>query len=261
MGSSCTLPHLLLLLLFSSTLASGGPPIFVQSLDLVPLTISLAVLITLTITFEVGLHTLKHKYEKDPVIGAVIHKINAEFTVLGFVSIIALLFLQGGGPKIFNVENHVAEFEVAHVWLFFVGCMYVVEALVFLHQAVHVSSELSEYDALSNANVMHSLHQQRDDNQKKSVCTIFRKAFRCFGCREVRHFSKGISVDPQQAAEHIMRGFFFKQLHHKRIHKQLGLQVVLFDFSKYMAEFWRREGKFSIVVHKCMVYNVLIYNH
>ena len=231
MGSSCTLTHLLLLLLFSSTLASGGPPIFVQSLDLVPLTISLAVLITLTITFEVGLHTLKHKYEKDPVIGAVIHKINAEFTVLGFVSIIALLFLQGGGPKTFNVENYVAEFEVAHVWLFFVGCMYVVEALVFLHQAVHVSSELSEYDALSNANVMHSLHQQRTDNQKKSVCTIF---------------SKGISVDPQQAAKHIMRGFFFKQLHHKRIHKQLGLQVVLFDFSKYMAEFWRREGKFLL---------------
>ena len=229
--------------------AGGAPSIFIQAMDMIPLTISLAIIITLTIVFEVVLHQLKHKYERDPIARAVVNKINAEFTVLGFVSIIVVLLLNAGFPEAMGWSNHVPEFEVAHVWLFMVGCVYVVEALVFLRQAVRVSQTYTEFNLESNTHLVHVLRRVRVQHKRhccQNYCVLLAQQlmwrFRdCCGCCQCCHKSAA-SGRPEDAAAHVMRGFFFEQAAHSRIVSEMGRsRAVLFDFSTYMTQFWKRE--------------------
>ena len=226
--------------------SAGAPSIFLQAMDIVPLTVSLAVIIFLTIFFENVLHKLKHKYEEDPIIGAVVNKINAEFTVLGFVSIIVVLLLNSDFIQWTGVNNHVAEFEVAHVWLFLVGWMYVIEAFVFLRQAVRASKTYKEFSHESNDNIISKLDEKRTNPTPRQRTGIFmckRLVSTCGdGCCGCCKCCNATMADQEEAAGHVMRGFFFKQVARTHIFHEMGRsRSVLFDFSSYMTQFWKRE--------------------
>ena len=98
-----------------------------ENAELEPLALSLTGLVAMTVVFEVVVHNVKHAahtWETREVAVPVIEKINAELTVLGFISFTVLLSAQAlAESKTF--ARHLPELEVAHVWLFFVGMMYV----------------------------------------------------------------------------------------------------------------------------------------
>ena len=133
-----TPPPLLFLLLLQlpfPALAAGGVSVFQQNADILPLAVSLTILVALTVTFELAIHNFRHYVEswhvgKEGVL-RVIDTVNAELTVLGFISVIVLITANSlaGHPV---MALYLPEFEVAHLWLFFVGMVYVVEAFVFL---------------------------------------------------------------------------------------------------------------------------------
>ena len=80
---------LIFLLCSTPTLASGGVSIFLQNAELHVLGLCLILLVAITITFELFIHNIKHWVE-GWVTGsrgglAVIAKVNAELTVLGFI--------------------------------------------------------------------------------------------------------------------------------------------------------------------------------
>ena len=251
----------LLIILPGCFASSSGPPIFVEAMDLVPLTLSLLTIIVLTIFFENVLHGLSHKFENDPIAGAVIHKITAEFTVLGFISIIVVLLLQLKVAEKLGVLQYVSEFEIAHIWIFFVGVIYVVEALVFLRQAVRVSETYLEFDRLSKASILHDIRNQKPCSnpcrgmywrvieQLNDCRTIFCCGCRCSSCCRKSSTVSGSIVDANQAAAHAMRGFFFKQIANGQIISGMGRhRMILFDFSTYMTQFWKREIVTSLEV-------------
>lgn len=62
----------------------------------------------------------------------IIHKVNAELTVLGFISIMTILIVQNSSGNEFIAE-WLGEFEIAHVWLFFIGLMFVIEAILMIY--------------------------------------------------------------------------------------------------------------------------------
>jgi hypothetical protein len=126
---------LLLVLTFQPVTSSGGVSVFLQNLELLPLAISLTLLITLTVTFELVLHGFKHRVAtwttSKRTMTIVIEKVTSELTVLGFISVLVLIVANSlsGDP---TISAYLPELEVAHLWLFFVGMMYVVEAFILL---------------------------------------------------------------------------------------------------------------------------------
>ena len=130
-------PLFVLLLLFSESAASGGVSVFVQNAELLPLAFSLTVLIFLTISFEIALHNFKHHVEHTwtrtkRAMLIVIQKVTGELTVLGFISALVLITANSELMQNESIQSYLPELEVAHMWLFFVGMMYVFESLYFL---------------------------------------------------------------------------------------------------------------------------------
>ena len=77
-------------------MAGGGPSIFKQSLDLWALTASLAVVIFMTIVFELAVHKCENRFGNHQLYGPMLQKVMAEFTVLGFVAICTILAIKVG---------------------------------------------------------------------------------------------------------------------------------------------------------------------
>ena len=92
-------------------MAGGGPSIFKQSLDLWALTASLAVVIFMTIVFELAVHKCENRFGNHQLYGPMLQKVMAEFTVLGFVAICTILAIQSGLVASGATES-VAEFEI-----------------------------------------------------------------------------------------------------------------------------------------------------
>ena len=132
MFTSTTIPFLLLSLLPSLVHASGGLNIFKLHTDIYALAMSLTLLVFATIIFEVSIHALKHAYHHNEIVSEIIHKVNAELTVLGFISIMTILIVQNFSGNEFIAE-WLGEFEIAHVWLFFIGLMFVIEAILMIY--------------------------------------------------------------------------------------------------------------------------------
>ena len=130
---------LLLLLLVAPASASGGVSIFLQNADFPVLGGCLLVLVFLTITFELFFHRIEHSvagWAQGSRGGlAVIGKVTAELSVLGFISALVLVAVNLPGEKNEFLVHYIAVLEVAHLWLFFVGLMFVVEAIILLHAA------------------------------------------------------------------------------------------------------------------------------
>ena len=216
-------PHLFPILLVAAllptpTCASAGISVFLQNAELVPLACSLTGLVFLTILFELGIHAVKHRVEAQEdnfLMLHVLQKINAELTVLGFISIIVVLVANGfaGDPAL---SAYLPEVEVAHVWLFFVGLLYVVEALVFLGVARAARAGYTIADKLP-------LDDWLDDfgGEPAVACRVL-----C-GCE-----SKAYGV-----AQHKLYKRLFEHFHWREIDNQIG-RADNFDFAEYMACSW-----------------------
>ena len=107
---------LLLLLLVAPASASGGVSIFLQNADFPVLGGCLLVLVFLTITFELFFHRIEHSvagWAQGSRGGlAVIGKVTAELSVLGFISALVLVAVNLPGEKneflvVFFIQYHV----------------------------------------------------------------------------------------------------------------------------------------------------------
>ena len=145
------LPFLLLLIgiFLNGAEASGGLNIFVLHTDMFSLAMSLTILVFITIVFELTFHHLKHAYHHDEIVSEIIQKVTAELTVLGFISITTILVVQNAGSNPAIVES-LGEFEIAHVWLFFIGLMFVIEALLFILYAKIQTKNLFMFERANN---------------------------------------------------------------------------------------------------------------
>ena len=108
--------------LFQPCFASVGENIFFLHTDLLGLAFSLTFLVLLTIAFELAFHACKHSIREKAKI-EVFQKVQAELTVLGFISIFTILVAQFGSQNSYMAEN-LQEFEISHLWLFFIGMMF-----------------------------------------------------------------------------------------------------------------------------------------
>ena len=224
-------------------MGGGGPSIFVQSLDLWALTASLAIVIAATVAFELAVHTCEHKFERHPLYGPMLQKVMAEFTVLGFVSICTILSIQSGLVAEMKATDSVAAFEVAHIWIFQVGCFYVVQAFQNVKVAGDLSRKAQARDMISKEDLLLQLQLQRLKGRQGNCCRRDR------GRRQSAERTADARVDhPEWAASTALVGFFFKQAQQKRILHELGSRARLFDFATYEKHFFRHETLSSLHV-------------
>ena len=156
MKPSLRLP-LALAVLTTPTVASGGVSIFIQNAELHILGFCLVVLVFLTVTFETVIHRTKHWVEgwvkgSVPAL-AVIAKVNSELTVLGFISALVLVTVNVPNPSP-HLGSFIASLEVAHLWLFFVGLMFVLEAILLLRASKTAQDEYTKFEKTSNLDLL-----------------------------------------------------------------------------------------------------------
>jgi len=221
-------------------MAGGGPSIFKQSLDLWHLTASLAIVIFATILFELAVHKCEHRFGKHQLYGPMLQKVMAEFTVLGFVSICTILAIQTGLVASLHVTTSVAEFEIAHIWIFFVGFYYVVMAFQNIKIAGEFTAKSHRWQMISKENLL----SQLQNSSRRNGCGYF-----C--CR--RHTgSQRTGTDridqPEPAASSTLLGFYFRNAQREKIQEELGSRSRLFDFSVYEKHFFRHEMLTSLHV-------------
>jgi hypothetical protein len=229
---SLLLPSFLLLLTIHPTDAAGGLNIFQLHTDMFALAISLTILVVVTIVFEVVLHSLKHMYQEDIIVTEIIQKVNAELTVLGFISIATILVVQNTGTDPTIVE-FLGEFEIAHVWLFFIGLMFVVEACLYITYARNQTRNLFAFERADNNKMAIHLSDQNESCLRKMVrfCPL---TFTCksWTCCNSRNFN---------TASHKLHRILFKHFYKNEIKRHLKSYYKEFDFGQYLYAFIRHE--------------------
>jgi hypothetical protein len=224
-------PLLVLLLLFSEcfhpSAASGGVSVFVQNAELLPLAFCLTLLVFLTISFEIALHNFKHHVEHTwtrtkRAMLIVIQKVTGELTVLGFISALVLVTANSELMQNESIQSYLPELEVAHMWLFFVGMMYVFESLYLLRVKNAAFSHYTRGEKAENKAIVYQKDGTKQlKNKRSNCCSII-----C-GCESDRYFY----------STHKMYRILFKHFHRIPIHSKLG-HVDLFDYSSYLECFW-----------------------
>jgi len=226
------LPFLLLLIgiFLNGAEASGGLNIFVLHTDMFSLAMSLTILVFITIVFELTFHHLKHAYHHDEIVSEIIQKVTAELTVLGFISITTILVVQNAGSNPAIVES-LGEFEIAHVWLFFIGLMFVIEALLFILYAKIQTKNLFMFERANNMVMSTHLVNQQETCGQRCIrfCPI---RFPCDKCCSSRKYS---------TASHKLHRVLFKHFYKNEIMRHLKLYYKDFDFGAYLYAFIRHE--------------------
>lgn len=101
----------------------GGPTFYIQEMDLLSLTACLTILVIATIGIEMGVHHLKHCLTSHAK-AKILNKAITEIMILGIISFITVNVIQIEiAFEMPLIDMVLAEFEMAHVWLFFVGLM------------------------------------------------------------------------------------------------------------------------------------------
>ena len=111
---------------------------------------------------ELAVHKCENRFGNHQLYGPMLQKVMAEFTVLGFVA--SALFWQSKGLVAHATES-VAEFEIAHIWIFFVGCYYVVLAFQNIKIAADLTAKSQRQHLISKENLLSQLQnnsQRRD---------------------------------------------------------------------------------------------------
>jgi hypothetical protein len=201
--------------LFQPCFASGGENIFFLHTDLLGLAFSLTFLVLLTIAFELAFHACKHSIREKAKI-EVFQKVQAELTVLGFISIFTILVAQFGSQNSYMAEN-LQEFEISHLWLFFIGMMFVGEAFLMMHYAEDSVIQLTDHDRVPNEEVIE--HLERRHNKTSCKSELYRFCYcRCpFGVLKTRNYDAGV---------HKLYRVFFKHFYRKPIQNNLHKRTV-----------------------------------
>ena len=222
---------LLLLVNLLPTQASGGVSIFLQNAELQSLGICLIVLVFLTITFELCIHNIQHWVEgwaKGASAGlAVIAKVNAELTVLGFISALVLVVVNLPYPSAV-IAPYIANLEVAHLWLFFVGLMFVVEAVVMLRTAKFARDVYTKGDKMKTRDLLMEDDGISFKKEKASKCCIL-------FCGEKTSCSGDYIF-----VRHKTYQLLFRHFHNDKIVQLMGKEHAShFDFASYLSYFWQ----------------------
>jgi hypothetical protein len=142
---------------------------------------SLIALIVFTVFFEVGLHQLEHHVRHQPNYLVILGKIYKELMILGFISFILFVCIQLCVLE--HGENLVA-FEYAHIIIFFVALVLVVQAVRFNLYAVKVkhfytiTAKIEEQNLISNfANEKDSRFFWNSSLRERMEFQIMRKFF------------------------------------------------------------------------------------
>jgi hypothetical protein len=223
---------LIFTLLLNVVQAGGGENIFFLHTDLWAMALSMTGLVLLTVFFELFFHHCKHSFYDDDAKLEVFHKVQGELTVLGFISIVTILIAQFGQSNTFVAEN-LQEFEISHLWLFFIGMMFVGEAFLMMHYAEDSVNQLTDHDRVP-ADLVISHLEKKHSLAGSCKSKTYRFCYcRCpFGCLKTRN---------HDAATHKLYRVFFKHFYRAQIQKKLGKYALKFDFAQYLIAFWRNE--------------------
>ena len=116
-----------------------------------------------------------------------------------------------------HATESVAEFEIAHIWIFFVGCYYVVMAFQNIKIAADLTAKSQRRHLISKENL---LSQLQNNSQRRDCC-----------CRCRRQRSGADLVDqPEPAASSTLLGFFSEMCREKRFKKSWDLVLAYLTF-------------------------------
>jgi hypothetical protein len=113
--------------------AVAGLNMFAAEVEVEKLVHSIAVIVLITMVLEQGLHKLTHFLHHSglDMFIEILHKLQGELMILGFISFITLMIVQFFSSTKF-VSQNLLMFELAHVWIFAVGILYAVTGLIWM---------------------------------------------------------------------------------------------------------------------------------
>ena len=113
--------------------AAGGHNMFAAQVEVEKLVHSIAVIVLITMVLEQGLHKLTHflHHAGLDMFIEILHKLQGELMILGFISFITLMIVQFFSSTKF-VSQNLLMFELAHVWIFAVGLLYAATGLIWM---------------------------------------------------------------------------------------------------------------------------------
>ena len=184
-----------------------------------------------------------------------IHKIVSELMVLGLISFGVVLVIQfESGSEL--VEEVLAEFEMAHVWLFSVGLLYVVNAVTFMYNLKNIKKSWDRFDSMHTTDLIDEFrmdstegdsNDQQEEDEDKVVVVQDEKnlarpeslsGWKWKGIRRPvwKYLLCGSGSDASAIAEFKCLKLYFIQQHWAPLKHELGSDehVKRFDYSQYM---------------------------
>ena len=223
----------------------GGPTFYIQEMDLLTLTVCLTILVAATIGIEVIVEKLRESCTSKAN-AQILNKAISELMILGVVSFITVNVIQI--DVAFNmplVDAALAEFEMAHVWLFFVGLMYISNTLIFVWTLDWVKKSWDKCDAMHTVDVQQKFlltdvsGSSNGENKSKAAAGEriwnwdWNEKERRSGCA-YKLFGSGDG--PSSEAEFKVLKLYFIQQHWNVLKHELGgeKKVNHFDYAQYM---------------------------
>lgn len=216
----------------------GGVNLFFKGKNLVALAASLSILILFTLVLEFILHRLSHIAQNHPAGTATFQKAVTELMIMGFISFITLMTIQFDQNHNSTIIAYIAEFELAHIWLFFVGIMYVVHVVGFGIYFRYVKRNWDRMNLLSLRDIVDKFKTEDGAWSKK------RRGW-------LRQLLCGSGTSAYAEAQFKVFRLLFLQQNWRRLLTEMGStqNVESFDYSQYMRTLVTKELTDSLEVH------------
>ena len=195
--------------------AGNAPSFFAQEMDLVVISSCLTILVGMTVVLEFSVIQLKAYFARNAAITEMVQKVISELMILGFISFTTALVIS------FNtdaelLQRALAEFELAHIWLFVVGMLYVANAVNMMLNLERIKNSWTAFD---DARI-----QSVNENSPRSP----RSRCAWLVC--------GSGTKAPALAEFKVFKLFFMQQNWKYLEHELGSErhVMHFDYAQYI---------------------------
>ena len=187
-------------------------------MDLVVISVCLTVLVCITAALEFSVMKLKRAFEHNIAISQMLHKVISELMILGVISFSTALVLSfNSGSDI--IQHALAEFELAHIWLFLVGILYVVNAVNMMLNLESIKDAWTKFDDTRISSVEKLIHNSKHQRRPRWSWLVF-----------------GSGSGTSGIAEFKVLKLFFMQQNWDYLEHQLGSEshVKRFDYAQYI---------------------------
>ena len=202
-------------------------------MDLVIISTCLTILVGITVVLEASVIKLKDYFARNVAITEMVHKVISELMILGFISFTTALVIS------FNSDSEIlqralAEFELAHIWLFVVGMLYVANAV---NMMINLDAIKNTWTAFDDARI-NSVHARVTGDDVSSVAGLrgLKTPGKIVRRSRCAWLFCGSGSGTSALAEFKVLKLFFMQQNWEYLKHELGSErhVKHFDYAQYI---------------------------